>query len=333
MARIRSIHPGLSTDEAFMSMTMAAKAAWPLLWTECDDQGVFEWKPVVLKARLLPADDINFSALLAEWEGLDVIRGFVVDGRSYGAVKNFRKYQRPKKPNATYPLPDEFRTYVHIDTPSSEPVPHQVGTKPGKPPQMEDGGWRMEEGTAAQHTGTPREAEPPPKPTTSAQPMASETPTSPPAEFPNIPWVLIRDPMKNDRLEAELREAAGLENDPSSGLLDLSPMVELIDKGWSLPKLILPKLREMKAKGKRGSTWRYYVPAIVEAQQANAAIPANHQPAKVATAWVTEDDPRWPDLAARYQREKGRALSPTGSRHRPGMGYEFPRDWLEQEAA
>lgn len=58
---------GLSSDEAFMSMSMTAKAAWPLLWTECDDNGVFEWKPVVLKARIFPGDSLDFDSILAEW--------------------------------------------------------------------------------------------------------------------------------------------------------------------------------------------------------------------------------------------------------------------------
>ncbi len=41
MARIRSIHPGLFTDEAFMALSLLARVVLPGLWTECDDQGVF----------------------------------------------------------------------------------------------------------------------------------------------------------------------------------------------------------------------------------------------------------------------------------------------------
>ena len=67
MARIRSVHPGMASDEIYMSMSITAKAAWPLLWTECDDNGIFEWKPIVLKARIFPADAVDFAAILAEW--------------------------------------------------------------------------------------------------------------------------------------------------------------------------------------------------------------------------------------------------------------------------
>lgn len=140
MARIRSVHPGLTTDEAFMAMSAYAKAAWAPLWTECDDQGVFEWKPIVLKARILPADNVDFTALLAEWEQLGVVCRFEDEGKSYGAVRNFRKFQRPKKPQSKYPLPDSVRPYVGTQPASSASSSEPVPPKGELFPQMEDGG-------------------------------------------------------------------------------------------------------------------------------------------------------------------------------------------------
>ena len=67
MARIRSVHPGLLTDEAFMTLTVESPLAIPLLvglWMEADDAGTFEWKPLTLKARILPAITQNISELL-----------------------------------------------------------------------------------------------------------------------------------------------------------------------------------------------------------------------------------------------------------------------------
>ncbi|SDP09085.1 hypothetical protein [Phyllobacterium sp. OV277] len=145
MARIRSVHPGLSTDEAYMQMSAFAKAALPLLWTECDDQGVFEWKPVVLKARILPADSVDFSAILGEYEALGAVLKIDVEGKNYGLVRNFQKYQRPKKPNEIHPLPNQYRTFVGSPDISSEPVPHQLPTGSENSPQMEDEGGRMKE--------------------------------------------------------------------------------------------------------------------------------------------------------------------------------------------
>jgi hypothetical protein len=147
MARIRSIHPGLATDEAYMAMSIYAKASWPMLWTECDDHGVFEWKPLVLKARIFPVDTINFEQLLDEWIRLGCIQKIELGGKAYGLVRNFCRYQRPKKPSYRVELPVEHSTYIGLKPDSSEPGPHQDGTGTGKSPQMEEegGSGRREE--------------------------------------------------------------------------------------------------------------------------------------------------------------------------------------------
>ena len=115
MSRIRSIHPGIATDEAFMAMTPYAKAVWPLLWMECDDNGIFEWKPLVLKARLLPADPIDLAELLEELVSLGCVAKFEEGGKPFGAVKNFAKFQRPKSPKVVHPIPPEMYAFVGLD--------------------------------------------------------------------------------------------------------------------------------------------------------------------------------------------------------------------------
>lgn len=136
-----------------------------------------------------------------------------------------------------------------------------------------------------------------------------------------------------DDLENRLREAAGLENDPSPGLFDLSPITALRDKGYPM-ETIIGKLREAKAKGRKGRSWRYYLPAIEDAHTANSAIPENQRgrPAEVETTWITQDDARWPDLANRWREEKGRAPPATGSKQgEAGIGWHFPSDWISSK--
>lgn len=133
---------------------------------------------------------------------------------------------------------------------------------------------------------------------------------------------------KFERLEAELREAAGLVDEPSSSLFDLSPMIALIDAGYDLSKDILPKLREAKARNKRGSSWRYYVAGITEAKVANGAIPA--KPAAVVVTpmvRITTDDPRWPACDARWREERGKPMPHIAGEG--GSGWSIPADWLE----
>lgn len=177
MARIRSVHPGLFTDESFVQLTPSAQVFWIGLWTEADDRGVFEWKTTTLKMRILPASINPVGPLLAELVELDCIRAFEIGGKSYGAIRNFQKFQRPKKPNQVHPLPPELAEYVGSTATNSEPAKAQepaeekpdaalrgASSEPAAaqagvsseleaaracggseaPIQMEDGGWRRE---------------------------------------------------------------------------------------------------------------------------------------------------------------------------------------------
>lgn len=162
MARIRSVHPGLFTDEAFMSLSDAAQVFFIGLWTEADDQGVFEWKPLTLRVRLRPAKDGPVDPLLDEIEAVGAIKSFEYEGKRYGVIRNFRKFQNPKTPNSVHPIPEDWEIYVALPIPGAE----RRGRKPKQFPQngekrggerteipqngkknslMEDGGWRMEE--------------------------------------------------------------------------------------------------------------------------------------------------------------------------------------------
>lgn len=176
MARIRSVHPGQWTDEEFVNCSAFGRLLALALRNEADDQGVFEWKPVGLKMRLFPGDSLDIEELLAELEANNQVQRFEVDGRYYGAIRNFRVYQRPKSPNSTYPLPVEFRKYVGLKSddfgnsktsPSANSV--TVSEKvPKKGKQMEEGGGRRKEKKIltpqpAENTPPRAREEPPPK--------------------------------------------------------------------------------------------------------------------------------------------------------------------------
>jgi hypothetical protein len=149
MSRIRSIHPGIWTDEAFVCISSFARLMLIGIWTECDDKGIFQWSPLKLKMRILPADNIDAAGLLEELCQLGFVKKYEIDGKSFGVVRNFAKFQRPKKPNDIYPSTAEILAFAgHNPEPvpnKEEPVPNQFPTNGEKAPQMEDGGWRMEE--------------------------------------------------------------------------------------------------------------------------------------------------------------------------------------------
>lgn len=121
MARIRSVYPGLFVDDAFMELSFVARILLIGIWIQCDDHGVFEFRPKSLKAAVFPGDDgLDMDALLKELVEHECIRVFDIDGKAYGAARNFCKYQHPKKPTYYYPvrkagitdLPSWVGTYV-----------------------------------------------------------------------------------------------------------------------------------------------------------------------------------------------------------------------------
>jgi hypothetical protein len=148
MARIRSIHPGLFTDEAFAGLSMPARVLLLGLWTEADDQGVFEWKPITIKMRIMPVDNVDVPGLLSELVRADVVKSFQQDGKSFGAVRNFCKYQKPKTPKYRPIKSADIRNYVastYATSETTEPDPEQFPQNGETTPQREEGGGKGEE--------------------------------------------------------------------------------------------------------------------------------------------------------------------------------------------
>jgi len=149
------VHPGLFADEAFVSCSISARLLLIGIWTEADDKGIFEWKPLTLKMRIFPAENFDMPAMVGMLDELiagNIIRRFDACGKTYGAVRNFRKFQKPKKPNDIHPMPDDIRKFVGLGTTSSVPVENQFRTGGENPFQMEDGGWKREDGRGNNNT-------------------------------------------------------------------------------------------------------------------------------------------------------------------------------------
>jgi hypothetical protein len=122
------VYPELFTDEAFMASSWPARMLTIGLWTQADDQGVFEWKPLTLKARILPVDAVDPVALLEELSAANIIRRFEHDGKLFGAIRNFCKFQHPQKPKTRHFLPDELRSYVGLSGSPTVPVREEYDT-------------------------------------------------------------------------------------------------------------------------------------------------------------------------------------------------------------
>jgi len=89
------------------------------LWNECDDEGCFAWSPLKLKMRLLAADSACAEELLAELSSAGMIGRFEVDTAPIGAVRNFRKFQKPERPSPGMAKTDELQAFVALSTNTS----------------------------------------------------------------------------------------------------------------------------------------------------------------------------------------------------------------------
>ncbi len=107
VARIRSVHPGQWTDDLFVMVSPLARLLAIGVRNIADDNGVFEWNSVKLKMQLLPMDSCAVVELLAELVKSEQVYPYESGGKKFGIIRNFRRWQRPKKPKAYYPLPPE----------------------------------------------------------------------------------------------------------------------------------------------------------------------------------------------------------------------------------
>lgn len=111
---------------------------------------------------------------------------------------------------------------------------------------------------------------------------------------------------------------------------DISPIVELMTKGYDLGKDIIPVVKDMASKANGSiASWRYFVAGITRAKKLNDAIPENlKDKIVVPMTWELADGPNWTVLSARWLKEKGKL--PPRIPGIGGMGWQFPTAWFEQ---
>lgn len=172
MARIRSVHPGLFKDEAFMELSMGARVLLIGVWTIADDHGVFEWKPKAIRAEVFPGDNVDIDALLSELVTHQFVVRFEDCDRAYAVVRNFCLYQRPREPSYRFPFPQDIHSHAGVERRKAEDLvkangrttaaPTQDSSRPTEKPSHRRGGKReRREGEKPQATTAKTERESP----------------------------------------------------------------------------------------------------------------------------------------------------------------------------
>jgi hypothetical protein len=350
MARIRSIHPGLFTDEAFMTLTRDAPLAITLLlglWCEADDAGAFEWKPLTLKARILPAADADVGALLPLLERLDFIRRFEFAGKPFGVVRNFVRYQRPKKPHDVHPFDAESRAYAAFLPDGKRPHsgtgrPSGVGGSELDPSDSDDGSEPMalSNGASSELDGpVPADSyEPVPNSAGTASELRrqrkeeggrkKEVNRESSSSFGTAPAI-------DDDLRSRILKAAGGKLGPGCG--DLSPIRAFIADGFDFDTVIVPVIADAVASGKPLRSFKpVWLRKNMAMQREKARVPQepgpeNHPPAR-PRIFVLKDSPDYSALAALCVKKTGvpaREHAEPGGSH---IGATFPLAWLGEIA-
>ncbi len=154
MARIRTVKPALFKHEALFDLeretNLPIRLAFIGLFTCCDREGRFAWRPRALKLDVLPYDDdTDFSRVLdALWS-----RGFVlkyeVHGEVFGVIPTFNKHQviNNKEAKSEIPAPDESSYLTttctrgsRVEDASQSPLFNAQGEEEGKRKGREEEG-------------------------------------------------------------------------------------------------------------------------------------------------------------------------------------------------
>lgn len=93
--RSRTIKPGFYDNEVLGSMSPLAHLLFPGLWQMADHEGLMEYRPLRIKAKIFPYRDADVASLCDELEAGGLIDRYEVDGCMYLSVIGFLKHQRP----------------------------------------------------------------------------------------------------------------------------------------------------------------------------------------------------------------------------------------------
>lgn len=161
MARIRTIKPEFFKHEALYDAErlsgLPLRVAFAGLWTQCDREGRFPWRPRQLKTDILPYDDIDFSRVLHAL----ATRGFVVRYASqegdFGYIPSWRKHQVPnnreKASEYPAPTPEAIEKAKELDA-----CPTRDERVPDATLQLPSGKGRGKEGEGELDTSAPQGA-------------------------------------------------------------------------------------------------------------------------------------------------------------------------------
>ena len=97
MPRKRLISPEFFLDgdlfDAEKESGLPIRLAYAGLWCQADRRGYFEWRPRELKLRVLPHDPVDMTDTMLALCRYGFLKVFEVNGKLYGAIPGFARWQ------------------------------------------------------------------------------------------------------------------------------------------------------------------------------------------------------------------------------------------------
>lgn len=130
MGRIRTIKPELFTHEGLFDLEaktqLPVRLAFAGLFTCCDREGRFEWRPRRLKAAIMPYDDIDFTAILSALRDSGFIVQYDASGTCAPRVTDATATREARENGLVYGCIPTWKKHQHInnrESPSELPPP------------------------------------------------------------------------------------------------------------------------------------------------------------------------------------------------------------------
>jgi len=116
MARIRTIKPDffrhLNLYKAELKTKLPLRVAFAGLWTACDREGRFKWKPEELKLDCLPYDHCDFSVVLDSLWIYGFIEKYTFDEKIFGFIPSWNDHQSINNRESSSVLPNPYESMI-----------------------------------------------------------------------------------------------------------------------------------------------------------------------------------------------------------------------------
>lgn len=116
MARIRTIKPEFFRHSdlyrAEIETKLPLRLAFAGLWTACDREGRFKWKPEELKLDCLPFDNVDFSRVIDALWSRGFIEKYTSEGKFYGFVPSWNDHQHINNRESESNIPNPYESEI-----------------------------------------------------------------------------------------------------------------------------------------------------------------------------------------------------------------------------